>query len=66
MEKPKLIYQDKDSKAEISPFGEGQYLITQKIFGNINFECVVLTIEELEKALDLAYDFENRKKKKTG
>lgn len=68
MEKPRItriIYKDNESMADIRPYGEDNYLITQKIFGNMNDECVVLTIEELEKALDLAYELED-KKKKTG
>lgn len=57
----KLIYQDSDSFAEISSYGDGQFCITQKIFGNRSDECVVLTIEELEKALELAYELEGKK-----
>lgn len=60
----KLIYQDSDSFAEISTYGQGQFCITQKIFGNRSDECVVLTIEELEKALELAYELQKPEGKK--
>ena len=52
----KLIYQDSDSFAEISIFGENLFCISQIHFGDRNAETVVLSIPELERALDLAYE----------
>lgn len=60
----KLIYKDNESMAEISTYGEGQFCITQKIFGNRNDETVVLSIPELERALDLAYELQKLEEKK--